>query len=120
MPMPAVPAPKTTMRWSRAAIPVTSTAARIAASTTAAVPWMSSLKVQMGRPILRQDAVRVAGPEVLPVQHRLGNSSGDRLDEQVDELVVTLAAHPGVPLAEVEVAVEQTEVVGADVQDDRV
>ena len=46
MPIPALPAPKTTTRWSSRSMPVTSTAARIAASTTAAVPWMSSLKVQ--------------------------------------------------------------------------
>ena len=70
-------------------------------------------------PVLLQDAVGVAGPEVLPVQHRLGEQPGGGLDEGVDELVVTLPANPGVPLAEVEVAVEQAEVVGADVEDDR-
>lgn len=46
MPTPALPAPKITKRCSARSIPVTSTLARIAASTTAAVPWISSLNVQ--------------------------------------------------------------------------
>ncbi len=45
MPIPAVPEPKITMRSSRRRPPVTLSAERIAASTTPAVPWMSSLNV---------------------------------------------------------------------------
>jgi hypothetical protein len=46
MPMPAVPAPRMTTRWSRRLVPLARMAARMAANTTAAVPCMSSLKVQ--------------------------------------------------------------------------
>ncbi len=46
MPIPAVPPPKMTIRWSASGIPVMFTPARTAARATAAVPWMSSLKVQ--------------------------------------------------------------------------
>ena len=44
MPEPAEPAPSTAMRF-RTGTPVTLTAANRASVATAAVPWMSSLKV---------------------------------------------------------------------------
>jgi hypothetical protein len=44
MPTPAVPAPCTTIRWSLSLWPSDPTPDRIAAATTAAVPWTSSLK----------------------------------------------------------------------------
>ena len=40
-------------------------------------------------------------------------------DVGVDEVVVALVAHPGVPVAEVHLVVEQRQVVGAHVQHDR-
>ena len=46
MPSPAVPAPWMTTRWSRIRDPAARTAENAAASTTAAVPCMSSLNVQ--------------------------------------------------------------------------
>ena len=46
IPIPAVPAPWITTVWSRIAVPAARVAHSAAASTTAAVPWMSSLKVQ--------------------------------------------------------------------------
>ena len=46
IPRPAVPAPWITIRWSRIRDPAARTAENAAASTTAAVPCMSSLKVQ--------------------------------------------------------------------------
>ena len=46
MPTPAVPAPWITTRWSAMRVPLALAAANAAASTTAAVPCMSSLKVQ--------------------------------------------------------------------------
>ena len=46
IPIPAVPAPWITITWSRMAVPAARAAPSAAASTTAAVPWMSSLKVQ--------------------------------------------------------------------------
>jgi hypothetical protein len=44
-PIPAVPAPWIITRWSRIRLPVVLAAANAAASTTAAVPCMSSLNV---------------------------------------------------------------------------
>ncbi len=46
MPQPAEPAPRIATVWSRSGRPVTATAASRAPVVTAAVPWMSSLKVQ--------------------------------------------------------------------------
>ena len=46
MPQPAEPAPKTAMRCSVSGTPVTLMAASSVPVATAAVPWMSSLKVQ--------------------------------------------------------------------------
>jgi hypothetical protein len=62
-----------------------------------------------------QDPVGVTGAEVLPVQHRVGEELVHRLHEGLDELVVALTAHAGVLLTQIQVAVEQAEVVGADV-----
>jgi hypothetical protein len=45
-PTPAVPAPWMTTRWSVMWVPLARAAASAAARTTAAVPCMSSLKVQ--------------------------------------------------------------------------
>ena len=47
MPMPAVPAPKTTIRCSSIGTPERLMPASAAETTTAAVPWMSSLKVHI-------------------------------------------------------------------------
>ena len=47
MPAPAVPAPKTTTRCSVSGTPDAVTPDRTAARLTAAVPWMSSLKVRI-------------------------------------------------------------------------
>ena len=47
MPSPAVPDPWMTTRWSRIRDPVTVSPEKIAAITTAAVPCMSSLNVQI-------------------------------------------------------------------------
>ena len=58
------------------------------------------------------------GPEVLPVQQRVGEQPGGRRDVGLDEGVVALAAHPRVPVADVERVVEQLLVVGADVERD--
>lgn len=44
-PIAAEPAPRTTMRWSVRDVPATFVAVDSAPSATAAVPWMSSLKV---------------------------------------------------------------------------
>jgi len=44
-PIPADPAPSMTMRWSRGREPVALTAPASAPTTTAAVPWISSLNV---------------------------------------------------------------------------
>ena len=46
MPQPAEPAPKIAMRCSASGTPVTLIAASSVPVATAAVPWMSSLKVQ--------------------------------------------------------------------------
>ena len=46
IPIPAVPAPWITTVWSAMDVPAARTAPSAAASTTAAVPWMSSLNVQ--------------------------------------------------------------------------
>ena len=66
-----------------------------------------------------EDAPRVAGPEVFPVQHGVWEQLGRGRDVGVDQPVVAFVADPGVPHAEVHVVVEQTEVVGAHVQDHR-
>ena len=47
MPLPALPAPKITTRWSVNGTPDTATPDRTAARFTAPVPWMSSLKVRI-------------------------------------------------------------------------
>ena len=119
MPRPAVPAPWMTTRWSRIREPAARTAENTAASTTAAVPCMSSLNVQHLVGVLVQDAAGVGGAEVLPVQHRVREQLADRGDVGVDQVVVALVADPGVPGAQVHVVVEQLQVVGAHVQHHR-
>ena len=47
MPVAASPAPRKSRRWRSSVLPVTRSAEYRPASATAAVPWMSSLKVQM-------------------------------------------------------------------------
>ena len=68
--------------------------------------------------VMLQDVVGVGDAEVLSVDHRVGEQLGDHPHETVDELVVLLATDPGVTLPQVAVAVQQPQVVGADVQDD--
>src|SRR5262249_28879444 len=63
-----------------------------------------------------QDAARVVGTEVLEVQQRAWEQRGGDPKVLVDELVVSLTAHPGVPVAEGQRVVEQLFVVGADVE----
>ncbi len=69
--------------------------------------------------VLAQDAPGVAGAEVFPVQHGVREQLGGRGHVRLDEIVVTLAADPGVPVAEVHLVAEQPEVIRADVQHDR-
>ena len=59
------------------------------------------------------------GAEVLPVQHRPREHLGGGGDVGVDQLVVTLAPDPGVPVAQVHLLAQQRRVVGPGVQDDR-
>ena len=66
-----------------------------------------------------QDPPRVRRAEVLPVQHRLREQLLARADVGLDQLVVAAVTHPGVPLAQVHLVVEQRQVVGAHVQHDR-
>ena len=66
-----------------------------------------------------QDAVCVAGREVFPVQQCLREAGRDLLHEAVHELVVAFAAYAGVPHTQVGGIVEQIEVVGSGVEDDR-
>src|SRR4029450_10139795 len=96
-PSPAVPAPWITTRWSRMRPPAARTAEKAAASTTAAVPCMSSLDAPQG------------------VREQLGRG----LDVGVDEIVVALVSDPGVLVAQVHLVVEQGQVVGAHVQHHR-
>ena len=119
IPSPAVPAPWMTTRWSRIRDPAARTAENAAASTTAAVPCMSSLNVHTCVGVAVQDPPRVGGAEVLPVQHRVREQLLARGDVGVDELVVARVADPGVPLAQVHLVVEQFQVVGAHVQHHR-
>ena len=119
MPSPAVPAPWMTTRWSRIRDPAARTAENAAASTTAAVPCMSSLNVQHLVGVAVEDPPGVGRAEVLPVQHRVREQLLARGDVGVDELVVALVADPGVPLAQVHLVVEQVQVVGAHVEHHR-
>jgi hypothetical protein len=66
-----------------------------------------------------QDAPGIAGAEVLPVQQGVGEQLRCGADVGVDELVVALVAHAGVPQAQVHLVVKQRQVVRADVQHDR-
>ena len=66
-----------------------------------------------------QDAVCVARREILPVQQRVREAGSDLLHEAVHELVVAFASHAGMPDTQVGRVVEEIEVVGAGVQDDR-
>ena len=66
-----------------------------------------------------QDRRGVLLRKVLPLQENLGIARLDALDEQVDEVVVLLAADPFVAPADVERIVQTLLVVGADVQHDR-
>ena len=69
--------------------------------------------------VASEQAVGVACPEVLPVDHRLREQPARRRHEAVDEVVVALAAHARVLHPDVELVVEQAQVVGADVEHDR-
>ena len=119
MPMPALPAPKMTTRWS-----VEVEAGDVHAGQDRGEHHRRGaldVVVERADPVAvgGQDAVRVGGSQVLPVQHRVGEEAGRRRDEAVHELVVPRPADPGVPLPEVHLVAEQPEVVGADVEDDR-
>ena len=66
-----------------------------------------------------EDAVGVTGSEILPMHHGVGEHRLRCLHEVVHERVVTLTSDAGVPEPQVEVIVEEIEVVGPDVEDDR-
>jgi hypothetical protein len=66
--------------------------------------------------ILVQNAPRVAGPGVLPVQHRVREQFCGRGDVGLDEIVVALVADPGVSGTQVCLVIEKRHVVGSRVQ----
>ena len=105
--------------WSASRVPATSVAPCSAPSATAAVPWMSSLKVSRPVAVAREDRGGVRGGEVLPLQQHVGHLVLDRGDEVLDERVVVLVVDAAVAPAEVVRVVEQVGVVGADVEQDR-
>ena len=70
MPVAASPAPRNSSFWSVSLPPVTRSAEKMPASATAAVPWMSSLKVQMRSRYLLQQPEGVVVGEILELdQH---------------------------------------------------
>ena len=69
--------------------------------------------------VARQDRHRVDVGEILPLEAALRKQLLHRLDELVDERVVFRAAHAVLAQAEIERVVEQSLVVGADVERDR-
>ena len=90
MPMPAAPEPTSTRRCADSLAPLGRSAARTPPQTTAAVPWMSSLKHGTVAVAVEQpDGVVLL--EVLPLQEglRVHLLHGD--DERLDEGVVGLA-----------------------------
>jgi hypothetical protein len=117
MPTLAVPAPWMTTRWSRTRVPAAWTPANAAASTTAAVPCMSSLKVQTWSAYRLRMRQAFCAAKSSPVQHRVREHLGSGGDVRVDEVVVALVADPGVSNAEVHLVAEQRQVVGTHVED---
>ena len=85
MPQPAEPPPRMAMRWSCIGTPVTLIAASSAPVATAAVPWMSSLKLHNAVAVAVEHARGVALGEVFPLQHDMRPALGQRGDEFGDE-----------------------------------
>ncbi len=73
IPIPAVPAPWITIVWSRIAVPAARVAPSAAASTTAAVPWMSSLKVQQAPAYFSRMRRALAAPKSSQCSIAFGN-----------------------------------------------
>ena len=74
MPMPAVPAPKITTRWSPRVSPVTRKAPRIAARFTAPVPCTSSLNVRIRFRYRARMRLALAGPKSSQCSIAWGNN----------------------------------------------
>ena len=100
-------------------MPVVLTPEYSAAITTAPVPLDIVVEHAVFRRVLVEDRARVAGSEVLEMQHRGGEQPVGSLDVVLDERVVFGAAPAGVAVADVERVVEQLFVVGADIEGHR-
>ena len=74
MPIPAVPPPKMTTRWSRHRVPVTLTALNSPAMTMAPVPWMSSLNIRY----LSRLASRIRRALLAPKSSKCSSAFGNR------------------------------------------
>ena len=119
IPIPAAPAPASTTRASASDRPVARSPARTPATTTAAVPWMSSLKDGHAIAVAVEDAQRVGLLEVLELDDAARPDLLDAGDERLDERVVVGAAQARRPMAEVERVGQEGRVVGPDVERDR-
>jgi hypothetical protein len=73
IPMPAVPAPKMTIRWSDIGVRLTRTALSMAPSTIAPVPCMSSLKVEIWPVYFSRMRRALDGPKSSQCSNALGN-----------------------------------------------
>ena len=119
MPIPAAPAPdqddarlgKTRPRGPR-------TRASTPPTTTAAVPWMSSLNDGHAVAVAIEDPQRVRLLEVLPLDDAVGPDLGDARDERLDQLVVGRPAQPRRAMADVQRVGQQGRIVGPDIERD--
>ena len=89
------------------------------ATTTAPVPWMSSLNDSSASAVPLEHRERVAAGEVLPLHERVRKHLRDGLDQLVEQREIRLAAQPPLAHAEVERIGQQRRVVGADVEIER-
>ena len=105
-----------TTAWSRIDVPAACSAPGAAASTTAAVPWMSSLNVQQDPAQVARMRWALAAPKSSPVQHRVRERRRGGGHVRLDQLVIALAADPRVPVAHVQLVIEQALVAGPGVQ----
>jgi hypothetical protein len=69
--------------------------------------------------VLGQDAMGVGRAEVFPVQHRVREQPGRGTHISIDQLVILLAPHPRMPVAQVHGVIKQGLVVGPGVQHHR-
>ena len=116
IPTPAAPPPRMATRSADSRRPVSRSEERMPATTTAAVPWMSSLKLGQRAPVAVEEVEGGVLLEVLPLQHRVGEDVAHRGHELVHQRLVLRTAQPRRPPAEIEVVGEQRVVVGADVE----